>query len=268
MLADFTIALWLLKLGALVNLAFLANTLVLPENALDAHILVPAQILFAVSAFRCLFPVQYKGNVVFHDSLLSSIFLTRLLATASEVAYIYLLSLVIRLLNADRAAWVNTLSWLMVAQVVISQGFVWAAILTGRLKLYFYEELGWAIIFSANAIASGALLLTQGAVGDAGILLRLSMVFGLVYLPWQLVHLRLQLSDAARGGDAVTTVTGERLREGLAQSIFARHRTSDARAWGGLVGLSWMTGYWATLIPMWVNQVVVVFSSWSAAARS
>jgi len=32
------------------------------------------------------------------------------------------------------------------------------------------------------------------------------------------------------------------------------------RCVGGFVGLTWMTGYWATLIPVWVNQVVVVFS--------
>ena len=82
MFQDFTIFLWLLKLGALVNLYFLANTVVPPGNAVDPHLLVPAQILFAVSAFRCLFPNQYKGNVVFHDTPLSSIFLTRLLATS------------------------------------------------------------------------------------------------------------------------------------------------------------------------------------------
>ena len=157
MLQDFTIFLWLLKLGALVNLYFLANTLVPPASAVDPHLLVPAQILFAVSAFRCLFPNQYKGNVVFHDTPLSSIFLTRLLATFAEVAFIYQLSHVLRLLNVDRLGWVDALSWLMVAQVVISQCFVWGAILTGRLALYFWEELGWAILVAANAVASAGL---------------------------------------------------------------------------------------------------------------
>src|SRR5262245_66564568 len=59
MIRDVTIFLWLLKLGALVNLYFLANTLVPPRNAADPRLLVPAQILFAVSAFRCLFPNPY-----------------------------------------------------------------------------------------------------------------------------------------------------------------------------------------------------------------
>src|SRR4030095_2051244 len=106
---DLTIFLWLLKLGALVNLYLLANTLVPPASTADPRLLVPAQILFAVSAFRCLFPNQYKGNVVFHDTPLSSIFLTRLLATFAEVAFIYQLSCVLRLLNVDRLRWVGVL---------------------------------------------------------------------------------------------------------------------------------------------------------------
>jgi hypothetical protein len=84
MFEDLTIFLWLLKLGVLVNLYLLANTLVPPGNTADPCLLVPAHILFAVSGFRCLFPNQYKGNVVFHDTPLSSIFLTRLLARFAE----------------------------------------------------------------------------------------------------------------------------------------------------------------------------------------
>jgi hypothetical protein len=125
MLNDFTIFLWFLKLGAFINLYFLANTYTLSSTLADTHILVPARIFLAVSAYRCLFPNQYKNNVVFHNSLFSSIFLTRRLATFSEVAFIYLLSHVLRLLNIYHAGWVNVLSWAMVLQVVISQCFVW-----------------------------------------------------------------------------------------------------------------------------------------------
>src|SRR5215468_1852971 len=170
MLRDFTLFLWLLKLGALLNLYLLANTLVPPASAVDRSLLVPAQILFAVSAFRCLFPNQYKGNVVFHDTLLSSIFLTRLLATFAEVAFIYQLSHVLRLLNVDRVGWVDAFSWLMVMLVVVSQVFVWSAILTGRLALYFWEELGWTILVAANAVASVGLYATGHTRGDAAIL--------------------------------------------------------------------------------------------------
>jgi len=50
---DYTAPLWLLKLGAPLNVYFLLNT---SDNG-DLLIAVPAWILFAVSAFRCLFPV-------------------------------------------------------------------------------------------------------------------------------------------------------------------------------------------------------------------
>ena len=153
-LRDFTVFLWLLKLGAIVDLLLFAKTLAPPVNAVDPRLLVPAQVLIAVSAFRCLFPNQYKGNVVFHDTPLSSIFLTRLLATFAEVGFVSLLSQVLRTLNVDRRGWVEALAWLMVLQVSISQCFVWGAILTGRLALFFWEELGWAVLVAANAIAT------------------------------------------------------------------------------------------------------------------
>ena len=43
--------------------------------------------------------------------------------------------------------WIDALSWWMVVQVVISQGFVWSAIATRDLGRYFWEELGWFVIF-------------------------------------------------------------------------------------------------------------------------
>jgi hypothetical protein len=263
MLQDFTVFLWLLKLGALLDLYFLASTFLPPKDAADPRLLVPAQILFAVSAFRCLFPNQYKGNVVFHDTPLSSIFLTRLLATFAEVGFVYQLSVVLRLLNVDRLAWVDAIAWLMVAQVVISQGFVWGAILTGRLALYFWEELGWAILVAANAVASVALYPTRARLGDAAIFLDVNLLFGLVYLSWQVVNLRLQIADARRAGETLrpaTHVAWKRIGEGLRRSIRERNRTTDATAWGGLVGLTWMTGYFATLLPVWAWRIVAVFS--------
>jgi hypothetical protein len=260
---DFTLFLWLLKLGAVVNLWFLANTLVPPASAVDPHLLVPARILFAVSAFRCLFPNQYKGNVVLHDTPLSSIFLTRLLATFAEVAFIYQLSHVLRLLNVERLGWVDALSWLMVVQVVISQCFVWGAILSGRLALYFWEELGWAILVAANALASAGLWPGRAALGDAAILLQINLLFGVVYLAWQVANLRLQIADARRAGETLwpsTRVSWSQLREGLQRSLRERHPTTDAKAWGGLVVLLWMAGYFATLLPLWAHQIVAVFS--------
>ena len=264
MLNDFKVFLWLLKLGALVNLYFLANTFAVASGATDPNIVVPAQILFVVSGYRCLFPVWYKDNIVFHNTPFSSIFLTRLFATFAEVAFIYQFSHVIRLLNVDDVGWVNAFSWLMVVQVVISQGFVWGAILTERLALYFYEELGWAIIFAANTIASAYLFATVDALGGGEMLIQLNLFFGFVYLPWQFNHLRVLRSDARGRGAPVEQgpkLTWAMLAKGLDQSIHVRNRTTDGKAWGGFVGLTWMVAYWATLIPMWVNHVVGVLAT-------
>lgn len=257
--ADFTIPLWLLKLGALINLYFLANTLRLPSGAADDHIVIPAQILFAISAYRCLFPNRYKDNVVLHATPLSSTLVTRLLATFVEVAWIYQFSHVIRLLNVGDVAWVDALSWLMVVQVVISQGCVWGAILTGRLALYFHEELGWALIFAANTVASAFLYWTVDDFGGREILIQLNLLFGLVYLPWQLIHLRALRAEAGTA-DESEAVTWNRIGGRLRLSLLEMNRSTDAASWGGAVGLTWMTAYWASLIPLWVHQVVVVLA--------
>src|SRR5262249_5254338 len=116
MLRDFTVFLWLLKLGALVNLAFLGRSLVPPRSTADPPVLAPAVLSSAVSASRGVSHNQHKATVVSHTPPLSSIFLPRLLATIAEVAFVYQLSLVLRRLNVDRLGWVDALSWLMVAQ--------------------------------------------------------------------------------------------------------------------------------------------------------
>jgi hypothetical protein len=258
---DYTIALWLLKLGGLINVYFLANTQRLASGDADVYIVLPAQILFAVSAYRCLYPVRYEHNVVFHDSIFSSIFVTRLFATFSEIAFVYLFSHVLRLLNLDQVGWVIALSWLMVAQVVISQGCVWAAILTEQLEFYYYEELGWAFIFVANAIASAYLYLTVGAHGGREVLLELNVLFGIVYLPWQVIHLISLRADARRNRGRTGAVSPSiwlRLGTGLTRAVRVKTRRTDADSWGGPIGLIWMTGYWATLIPMWVYYIVKV----------
>ena len=265
MLKNYSVFLWLLKLGALVNAALLINVGRLPAGAARAPIILPALVLFAVSAYRCLFPVRYEDNIVFHDSVLSSIFVTRLLATFSEVAYVYLLSHVVRLLNVDQVGWVAVLSWLMVLQVVVSQILVWAAILTEQLEFYFYEELGWAIIFAANTVASAYLYLTVGTLEGKQVLLLLNLLFGAVYLPWQVMHLRFLRANARRSG--VKTGAGsqsivQRMATGLQRSIRVRNPRCDAESWGGLIGLTWMTAYWATIIPLWVYYLVRVLMTY------
>lgn len=259
---DFTALLWLLKLGALINVYFLLSSFELAGAIADPHILVPAQVLFGVSAYRCLFPNRYKDNVVFHDTRLSSTLVTRVLATAVEVSWIYQFAYVLQRLNVNDIEWIDALSWLMVAQVLISQGCVWGAILTGRLSLYFYEEAGWGVIFLANTGASAFLYATVDSLGGREILLQLNLFFGVVYLPWQLIHLRA-LRIEANAGDARKPhepVTLQTLFDRLSQSFLETNRATDADSWGGVVGLVWMIAYWASLIPLWVHQVLTVFA--------
>ena len=104
-------------------------------------------------------------NAVLHKSFLSSVFLTRFLATFVEVAYIYQFSYLIRLINSDQIPLVDVLSWLMVVQVIASQCFVWGAILTQKQTFYFYEELGWGVIFSINTVVSAILYVALGNLG-------------------------------------------------------------------------------------------------------
>ena len=72
-------------------------------------------------------------------------------------------------------------------------------VLTKRLKLYFYEELGWLIIFLANTAASAFLYARADTPAGRLILLQLNLLFGAGYLPWQVFHLR-SLRGEARAG--------------------------------------------------------------------
>ena len=140
----------------------------------------------------------------------------------------------------------------MVAQVVVSQGFVWTAIATRRLGFYFYEELGWLIIFAANTLASAFLLASVADLGGGRTLILLNLAFGAVYLPWQLFHLQSLRTEVTPGSVPFT--------DGLRDAIAERNRRTDAASWGGFIGLTWMVAYWASLIPLWTYTIAVVLS--------
>ena len=248
---------YLLKLGTLLNLYFLFKTLTPPLLFVDFHIRIPAQIFFIVSAFRCFFPVSYVTGAVLHNYLLSSIFLTRLFATFSEVAYIYLFSYLIRLFNGAQIPLIDVLSWLMVIQVVISQFFVWCAILTERQKLYFYEEIGWGVIFIFYTAASAILYGTSDSPDSWKLLLELNLLFGALYLPWQFFHLKaLRLRAKDQKINIHAGISWSLLRKGLYQSIKIKNHTTQPKAWGGMLGMTWMIGYFAALIPVWIYLIL------------
>ena len=93
------------------------------------------------------------------------------------------------------------------------------------------------------------------------LLLQLNLFFGVVYLPWQVIHLRALRAEARSHDGAIESnppVTRELLANGLSRALHDRNRATDASSWGGIVGLTWMTAYWATLIPYWIHQVVQI----------
>jgi hypothetical protein len=255
----YKVSLWLLKLGSIINLYFFGQTLIPPLECVNNHLLIPAQILFIVSAYRCFFPVNYGTNAVLHDSFLSSIFLTRLLATFVEVLYIYQFSYLIRLFNAGQIPLADLLSWLMVIQVIISQYFVWGAILTQKQILYFYEEMGWGIIFILYTIASAMLYCKLDNLGGRELLLQLNLLFGILYLPWQCIHLKsicLRIKDEKVNENLHKSITWNLLKQGLYRSILVKNHTVKPKDWGGVVGMTWMFAYWATLIPAWLFLII------------
>lgn len=154
---DYTIFLWVLKLGAVPNLYFFIRTASMDA---DATLVVPALVFFAVAAYRCLFPVHYEHDVVFHVSPLSSVLATRLLATFAELAFTFLLACILWRLNLEHLVWVDFVARYMVLQMVACQVCVWVAILTEQYWFDFYEELGWAFMIAAHATASAYLYLT------------------------------------------------------------------------------------------------------------
>jgi hypothetical protein len=255
--------LWSLKLGIIINLFLFFKTLSEPFASVDFYLLAPAQLLFVISAYRCLFPNNYSKKIVLHDTFFSSIFLTRFLVTFVEIAYIYQFSYVIRLINDDQFLIVDILTWIMVLQVSISQFFVWSAILLNEENLYYYEELGWFVIFSINTFLSIFLYLFAEVHSAQIILLIISIIFGLLYLPWQIIHLRMikkRVKQMSQTEGKLPKFKSEIFYKGLSESFYTRIKRTDYDSWGGWVGMTWMYNYWIILIPGWMFYIVYIFS--------
>jgi hypothetical protein len=117
-------------LGLFTNMGLLYMTFNLHPDV-PCDILFTAQVFIAVAAFRCTFPNRYNECVVLHDTWLSSIWMTRFIATFSEVFWLYQLSYLNRDLNAIRGngalVWIDMASLLMVFLCCFAQCCVWAS---------------------------------------------------------------------------------------------------------------------------------------------
>ena len=146
----------------------------------------------------------------------------------------------------------------MVIQVTISQFFCWGAILIKYERFYFYEELGWFIIFLFNSICS-IILLNSNISSDHNILVILNIIFGILYLPWQVFHLKSILNRIKGNKDIQNQsmkFNVEKMKMEFNNSFHERKVTYEQSDWGGVVGIMWMYGYWILIIPIWVFYIV------------
>ena len=56
------------------------------------------------------------------------------------------------------------------------------------------------------------------------------------------------------------SVNWNTITTGLSRSIKLKNQASDKNSWGGLIGLTWMACYWATIIPFWLYYIIYSFS--------
>ena len=51
------------------------------------------------------------------------------------------------------------------------------------------------------------------------------------------------------------------IKRNAAHALHKRKPSTLSGDWGGAIGLTWMTAYWASLIPLWIYHVVRVLGT-------
>ncbi len=246
-----------LLLGAVPNLFLLNHLLTLQPQAGHELIVTAAQVFVAVSCFRCCFPNRYSGNVVLHDTPLSSILLTRTLATFSEMALLCTLAAVALDMNDGGEEWIQIGAQALPVLCAAAQCLVWSSLLLEAESLMWWEEALWAAMFVVNSSINASFYVA----GKSSTLITLSLVFGFLYLPWQ-CGLRLPSMSSPKGPPVLGEVTWERIKRGAAKAAFEMNPSKDAEKWGGAVGAVWMISYWI-LMPWWMALIADVYSDGS-----
>ena len=169
-------------------------------------------------------------------------------------------SYVLRIINSDQYMFIDLISWLMVIQVIASQFFCWGAILLKYERFYFYEEFGWFVIFFINTILSIAMLSLDLSNAHHSLII-INIVFGALYLPWQVLHLKSitkRINDNPEIKAQVFKVDLSKVKVELKSSINDRKVSFESNDWGGVVGMMWMYGYWILFIPVWMFYIILI----------
>ena len=217
----------LLVLGVLPNLFLLSHLSTLEPLEGREGIVTAAQIYVGVNGFRCVFPNRYSGNIVLHDSPLSSILLTRTLATFSEMAWLTMLAVVALDAN-DGEAWIANGARAMPLICTAAQCLVWSSLLLQTDSFMYWEEALWAAMFVINTAIAAA----YATAGQESTLNSLSLVFGALYLPWQ-CGLHLPSIASRQDPPLMGALSWERVKKGAAKAAFEMNPSTDSDDWGG-----------------------------------
>ena len=148
----------------------------------------------------------------------------------------------------------------MVIQVIASQFFCWGAILLKYERFYFYEEFGWFVIFFINTILSIAMLSLDLSNAHHSLII-INIVFGALYLPWQVLHLK-SITKRINNNPEIKAqefkVDSSKVKVELKSSINDRKLSFESNDWGGVVGMMWMYGYWILFIPVWMFYIILI----------
>ncbi|XP_063693635.1 uncharacterized protein LOC134825387 [Bolinopsis microptera] len=235
-------------LGVLPNLYLLWTLLHLPATTITTC----ATIFIGINTFRCVFPNRYNNNIVLRDTVLSSIFITRLLATFSEVSWLIMLSEVAKDLDTltVQSPTISLLADTLPPICILAQCFVWSSIILHTDSLMFWEEFFWFLLFIINTGINLVFL----HHGHHSILITLSLLHGALYLPWQILNLKfiLSLDDPPF---CFSDVTVTRVVQGLKRAVWYRKQSVVREDWGGWIGESWMFCYWVVM-PVWLATIV------------
>ena len=91
------------------------------------------------------------------------------------------------------------------------------------------------------------------------LLLQINLLFGFLYLPWQFFHLKnlhLRSNNQEVIANFHSPISKLEIMKGLHKSIKLKIPSIESRDWGGVIGMTWMVSYWATIIPGWLYLII------------